>query len=137
MAPPAAARLPSAGAPFLRFGDVLVTALLDEVDDATVRTFTDELTAHIVASATRGVLIDISRLDLIDSFVARALMELTTTARLLGACVIVSGMRPAVAITLVELGVRLDGVRTALNAEQAMAALGWYQDAPCDGRRPS
>ncbi|GAA2927335.1 STAS domain-containing protein [Streptomyces enissocaesilis] len=117
----------SSGVPLLRLGDVLVTGLLDELDDKAALVFTDELTERISAEGARGVLIDISRLEIIDSFVARTLMELTTMARLLGARVIVAGMRPAVAITLVELGIELTGVRTALNAEQGMAALGWHQ----------
>ncbi|MFJ2740971.1 STAS domain-containing protein [Streptomyces sp. NPDC087440] len=115
------------GVPILRLGDVLVTGLLNELDDKSALAFTDELTERIVADAARGVLIDISRLELIDSFVARTLMELTTTARLLGARVIVAGMRPAVAITLVELGLRLTGVETALNAEAGLVALGWQR----------
>ncbi|OKK03835.1 anti-anti-sigma factor [Streptomyces sp. CB03234] len=120
-----------AGVPILRLGDVLVTGLLNELDDKSAIAFTDELTQRIVADRARGVLIDISRLELIDSFVARTLMELTTTARLLGARVVVAGMRPAVSITLVELGLSLTGVETALNAEQGMTALGWYR-----ARRP-
>ncbi|MGK5531992.1 STAS domain-containing protein [Streptomyces sp. URMC 129] len=116
-----------ASVPILRLGDVLVTGLLDELDDKSAMAFLDELTERIAADAATGVLIDISRLELIDSFVARTLTELTTTARLLGARVIVAGMRPPVAITLVELGLRLDGVETALNAEQGMAALGWFR----------
>jgi rsbT antagonist protein RsbS len=117
----------STGVPILRLGDILVTGLLNEVDDKAAMTFTEELTGHISAEAARGVLIDISRLEIIDSFVARTLMELTTVARLLGARVIVAGMQPAVAITLVELGIQLVGVETALNTEQAMAALGWHR----------
>ncbi|WP_059009400.1 STAS domain-containing protein [Streptomyces specialis] len=116
-----------ASVPILRLGDVLVTGLLDELDDKSAMAFLDELTERIAADAATGVLIDISRLEIIDSFVARTLSELTTTARLLGARVIVAGMRPPVAITLVELGLRLDGVETALNAEQGMAALGWFR----------
>ncbi|MET9529412.1 MULTISPECIES: STAS domain-containing protein [unclassified Streptomyces] len=119
---------PTAGVPILRLGDVLVTGVLDELDDKAVRLFADELTARIAADEARGVLIDISRLELIDSFVARMLTELTTMARLLGARVIVAGMRPPVAITLVELGLQLAGVETALNAEQGMASLGWHQN---------
>ncbi|MER7660868.1 MULTISPECIES: STAS domain-containing protein [unclassified Streptomyces] len=115
----------TAGVPVLRLGDVLVTGLLNELDDKAAIDFTDELTERIVADRATGVLIDISRLEIIDSFVARTLMELTTTASLLGARVVVAGMRPAVAITLVELGLQLDGVETALNAEQGLAALGW------------
>ncbi|MFI0220924.1 STAS domain-containing protein [Streptomyces lydicus] len=120
---------PSNGVPILRLGDVLVTGLLNELDDKSAVAFTDELTTRISTDGARGVLVDISRLEIIDSFVARTLMELTTMARLLGARVIVAGMRPPVAITLVELGLQLDGVETALNAELGMAALGWYQSA--------
>ncbi|WP_329114304.1 STAS domain-containing protein [Streptomyces sp. NBC_01465] len=116
-----------AGVPILRLGDVLVTGLLNELDDQSAVAFTDELTERIAADGARGVLIDISRLEIIDSFVARTLMELTTMARLLGARVIVAGMRPPVAITLVELGLQLTGVETALNAEQALTALGWQR----------
>lgn len=115
------------GVPILRLGDVLVTGLLNELDDRAAIAFTEELTARISAEGARGVLIDISRLEIIDSFVARTLMELTTVSRLLGARVIVAGMRPPVAITLVELGIELVGVETALNPEQGLAALGWRQ----------
>ncbi|MFF5567552.1 STAS domain-containing protein [Streptomyces sp. NPDC012623] len=118
------------GVPILRLGDVLVTGLLNELDDKSAIAFSEELTARITGDGVRGVLIDISRLEIIDSFVARTLMELTTMARLLGARVIVSGMRPPVAITLVELGLQLTGVETALNAERGMAALGWRQSSP-------
>ncbi|GAA2513108.1 STAS domain-containing protein [Streptomyces gobitricini] len=115
------------GVPILRLGDVLVTGLLNELDDQSAVAFTDELTERITGDRARGVLIDISRLEIIDSFVARTLMELTTMSRLLGARVIVAGMRPAVAITLVELGLQLTGVETALNAEQGLTALGWHR----------
>ncbi|SFK86096.1 STAS domain-containing protein [Streptomyces pini] len=112
--------------PILRLGDVLVTGLINELDDKTATVFADELTERIAAERATGVLIDISRLEIIDSFVARTLTELSTMARLLGARVIVAGMRPPVAITLVELGLQLTGVETALNAEQGMTALGWH-----------
>ncbi|OEJ28431.1 anti-anti-sigma factor [Streptomyces agglomeratus] len=118
---------PSTGVPILRLGDVLLTGLLNELDDKAALAFTHELTERVSADGARGVLIDISRLEIIDSFVARTLMELTMMARLLGARVIVAGMRPPVAITLVELGIELVGVETALNAEQGMAVLGWHQ----------
>lgn len=120
---------PSAGVPILQLGDVLVSGLLNELDDKSAMAFTGELTETISSTGARGVLIDISRLELIDSFVARMLMQLTTTARLLGARVIVAGMRPPVAITLVELGIELSGVETALNAEQGLTALGWRRAA--------
>lgn len=121
--------------PILRFGDVLVTGLLNELDDKAAVAFTEELTERIVNDRARAILIDISRLEIIDSFVARTLMELTTTARLLGARVIVAGMRPAVAITLVELGLQLSGVETTLNAEQGMIALGWQPARSPKGSR--
>ncbi|MFI0259599.1 STAS domain-containing protein [Streptomyces sp. NPDC017056] len=121
------------GIPILRLGDVLVTGLLNELDDATVVAFTEELTTRITTDRARGVLIDISRLEIIDSFVARTLMELTTMARLLGARVIVAGMRPPVALTLAELGLSLTGVETALNAEHGMVALGWHRSSRSSG----
>ncbi|MFJ6699748.1 STAS domain-containing protein [Streptomyces sp. NPDC091272] len=124
------------GVPILRLGDVLVTGVLNELDDKSAVAFADELTARIVSDSANGVLIDISRLEIIDSFVARMLMELTTMARLLGARVIVAGMRPAVAITLVELGLRLTGVETALNAEQGLVALGWQRMPQRPGEAP-
>ncbi|GAA2591366.1 STAS domain-containing protein [Streptomyces tubercidicus] len=123
----------SGSVPILRLGDVLVTGLLNELDDKTAVAFTEELTSRISSDRARGVLIDISRLEIVDSFVARTLMELTTMARLLGARVIVAGMRPPVAITLVELGLQLTGVETALNAEQGMAAMGWRQSPQPSG----
>ncbi|MFF4299644.1 STAS domain-containing protein [Streptomyces vinaceus] len=118
---------PAFTVPILRLGNVLVTSLLNELDDKGAVAFSQELTERIAGEGARGVLIDISRLEIIDSFVARTLMEVTTMARLLGARVIVAGMRPPVAITLVELGLELDGVETAVHAEQGMTALGWHQ----------
>lgn len=120
----------TAGVPIIRLGDILLTGLLDDLDDKTALLFTEELTARVAADRVRGVVIDISRLEIIDSFVARVLTELAGTGKLLGAEIIVAGMRPAVAITLCGLGLGLNGVRTALNAEQAMARLGWRQTAP-------
>lgn len=115
--------------PILTLGDTLVTGLLSELDDTSAMALAEELTARIASDGARGVLIDISRVQVIDSFVARALMELSTMAQLLGARVIVSGMSPPVAVTLVELGIELTGVETALDAERGMAALGWTQDS--------
>lgn len=119
----------SAGLPILRLGDVLLSGLLSDLDDKTALAFTDELTARISNEGIRGVVIDISRLEIIDSFVARVLMQLAGTGRLLGARMVVAGMRPAVALTLTELGLQLTGVTTALNAEQAMELLGWRRPA--------
>lgn len=122
----------SAGLPILRLGDILISGLLSDLDDTTALRFTDELTTRIADEGIRGVILDISQLEIIDSFVARVLMQLAATGRLLGARMVVAGMRPAVAITLSELGLRLTGVQTALNAEQAMELLGWRrpEEAP-------
>lgn len=124
------------GLPILRLGDILLGGLLSDLDDKTALAFTDELTARIVNEGIRGVIIDISRLEIIDSFVARVLMQLAATGRLLGARMIVAGMRPAVALTLTELGLQLTGVRTALNAEQAMELLGWRRPAEAAEEAP-
>lgn len=117
---------PAAAVPILRLGDVLLTGLLVDLDDRAAAAFSTELAERIEDDSARGVLIDISRLEIIDSFAARTLMEVTAMARLMGARVIVAGMRPAVAATLVELGLELTGVETAVHAEQAMAVLGWH-----------
>ncbi|WP_447002135.1 STAS domain-containing protein [Saccharothrix isguenensis] len=126
----------SAGVPVIRLGDILLTGLLDDIDDRTALRFTEELTERIAGVGARGVVIDISRLQIIDSFVARMLTEAAAAGRLLGARMIVAGMRPAVAITLCGLGLSLTGVETALNAERALAALGW-QRAPARDERGS
>ncbi|MEU7790137.1 STAS domain-containing protein [Amycolatopsis sp. NPDC049159] len=126
----------NAGLPILKLGDILLGGLLSDLDDKTALAFTDELTARIADEGIRGVIIDISRLEVVDSFVARVLMQLAGTGRLLGARMIVAGMRPAVALTLTELGLQLTGVRTALNAEQAMELLGWRRPAEAAEEAP-
>ncbi|WHT23287.1 STAS domain-containing protein [Crossiella sp. CA-258035] len=118
---------PRSSVPILRLGDILLTGLLEDLDDTAALRFTGELTDRIAAEGIRGVVIDISRLELLDSFAARLLIELAGTGRLLGARMIVAGMRPAVAITLSELGLQLTGVETALDAEAAMVRLGWQR----------
>lgn len=109
--------------PILRIGDCLIASVQSEFDDDTALAFADELAERITAERAKGLLLDISKLELVDSFIARLLVEITSIGRLLGARVVVAGMRPPVAITLVDLGLPLPGVETALTVEQAMAKL--------------
>lgn len=109
--------------PILRIGRLLLAGLPSELDDKTAERFGQELAERLVADRARGVLLDISKLEIMDSYAARMLTEIAATARLLGARVVVAGMQPAVAITLVELGLELPGVGTAMSAEHALQLL--------------
>jgi rsbT antagonist protein RsbS len=109
--------------PILKMGEFLLVTVQVEMHDRLVMTLQDELTQQIVRHRARGVLIDISALEIVDSFIGRALGNIASMARILDAETVVVGMRPAVAITLVELGLGLEGVRTALNAEKGMALI--------------
>ena len=109
--------------PILKMGRfLLVTVQVDMHDDLAVA-LQDDLTQRIVASQARGVLIDISALDIVDSFIGRMLGNIAGMARVLDAQTVVVGMQPSVAITLVELGLSLPGIRTALNIERGMDLL--------------
>ena len=109
--------------PILRMGrTLLVTVQVDMHDQLAVRLL-DDLTAMITKNRARGVLIDISALDIVDSFIGRMIADIAATARILDAQTVVVGMQPAVAITLVELGMALPGVRTALDVERGMELL--------------
>ena len=109
--------------PVLRMGKhLLVTVQVDMHDELAVRLL-DDLTTQIAETGARGVLIDISALDMVDSFIGRMLSDIARTSRVLDAQTVVVGMQPAVAITLVELGMSLAGVRTALDVERGMEVL--------------
>ncbi|KAB1140101.1 STAS domain-containing protein [Streptomyces luteolifulvus] len=109
--------------PVMRIGDTLLVALQGDLDDTTVIRIEDQLTREIARSAATGMLIDVSRLSVVDSFIARVLARIVAMVRLLGAQAAVVGIQPAVAITLVELGVPMGHLDTALNAEQGLALL--------------
>ena len=106
--------------PILKMADCLIVTIQVDMHDRMAMTLQDDLTNRIVATHARGVLIDISALEIVDSFIGRMLGTIASVARVLDACTIVVGMRPAVAITLVELGLALPGVRTALDVERGM-----------------
>lgn len=109
--------------PILQMDEFLLVTIQVDMHDQLALTLQDDLTAHIVKVRARGVLIDISALEIVDSFIGRMLSTIAAMARGLDAETVVVGMQPAVAITLVELGLSLTGVRTALNVAQGMAFL--------------
>jgi rsbT antagonist protein RsbS len=109
--------------PILKMGEFLLVTIQVDMHDRLALTLQDDLTAQIVKHHARGVLIDISTLEMVDSFIGRMLGSIAGMARLLDAQTVVVGMQPSVAITLVELGLSLQGIRTALDVEKGMAAL--------------
>jgi rsbT antagonist protein RsbS len=109
--------------PILKMGDFLLVTIQVDMHDRLALTLQDELTGRIVTARARGVLIDISALEVVDSFIGRMLANIASMARVLDAETVVVGMQPAVAITLVELGLSLPGVRTALNVDKGMELL--------------
>jgi rsbT antagonist protein RsbS len=109
--------------PILRMGSFLLVTIQVDMHDRLVTALQDDLTSKIAESESHGVLIDISSLDMVDSFIGRMIGNIAAMARILDAETVVVGMQPAVAITLVELGLSLEGVRTALNVEKGMDLL--------------
>jgi rsbT antagonist protein RsbS len=109
--------------PILKLGSFLLVTIQVDMHDRLAMQLQDDLTARIVATRARGVLIDISTLEIVDSFIGRMISNIAAMARVLDAETVVVGMQPAVAITLVELGLSLEGVRTALNVDKGMLLL--------------
>jgi rsbT antagonist protein RsbS len=109
--------------PILRMGEFLLITVQVDMHDRLAMTLQDDLSAQIVKYSSRGVLIDISALEVVDSFIGRMLGSIASISRVLDAETVVVGMQPAVAITLVELGMSLTGIRTALSVERGMEIL--------------
>jgi len=109
--------------PILRMGGFLLVTIQVDVHDQLANRLQEELTATIADTGARGVLIEISSLEMVDSFIGRVLGNIAEMSRLLSARTVLVGMRPAVAITLVELGISLSGVLTALDVDRGMAML--------------
>ena len=109
--------------PILKMGRFLLVTVQVDMHDQLALQLQDDLTARIVASKARGVLIDISSLEVVDSFIGRMISNIAAMAKVLDAETVVVGIQPAVAITLIELGLELKGVHTALNVEKGMSLL--------------
>jgi rsbT antagonist protein RsbS len=109
--------------PILKMGEFLLVTIQIDMHDRLALTLQDDLTGQIVKHRSHGVLIDISALEIVDSFIGRMLASIASMAHLLDAETVVVGMQPAVAITLVELGLPMRGIRTALDVEKGMTAL--------------
>ena len=109
--------------PILKMGSLLLVSIQVDMHDRLALQLQDDLTTRIADTSARGVLIDISSLEMVDSFIGRMLSNIAAMSRVLDAETVVVGMRPAVAMTLVELGLSLAGVRTALNIERGMELL--------------
>jgi rsbT antagonist protein RsbS len=109
--------------PILKLGEFLLVSIQVDMHDQLAISLQDDLTEKIVATGAKGVLIDISALDIVDSFIGRMLGNIAGMSRILDAATVVVGMQPSVAITLVELGLSLPGIRTALNIDRGMELL--------------
>ncbi|WP_433604399.1 STAS domain-containing protein [Dactylosporangium sp. CA-139114] len=109
--------------PVLKIGDILLVSIQIDLDDQSAMQLQEDLSDRIVETGAHGVVIDISALEIVDSFIGRMLSTIAAVSRVLDAETVVVGMRPAVAITLVELGLSLNGVRTALNVDKALEIL--------------
>jgi rsbT antagonist protein RsbS len=120
--------------PILRMGEFLLVTIQVDMHDQLALKLQDDLSTAILKNASKGVLIDISTLEMVDSFIGRMVADISGISRILGAETVLVGMQPAVAITLVELGLSLPGVATALNVERGMALLRRRIDGSDEGQ---
>jgi rsbT antagonist protein RsbS len=118
--------------PILKMGPFLLATIQVDMHDRLAMALQDDLTTRVVKDRARGVLIDISSLEMVDSFIGRMLANVAAMTRVLGAETVVVGMRPAVAITIVELGLSLANVRTALNVDKGMEVLLSQSETPAE-----
>lgn len=109
--------------PILKLRDCLIVSIQWELDDRTALEFQEDLLAKLHETSARGVVIDLTPIDFIDSFIAKVLGDIISMTGLMGAKVVITGIQPAVAITLIELGIRLEGVMTALDLENGLDKL--------------
>jgi rsbT antagonist protein RsbS len=123
--------------PILRIGNLLLVTIQVDMHDRLALQLQDDLTSRISATGARGVLLDISSLEIVDSFIGRMISNIAAMARVLDAETVVVGMQPAVAITLVELGLSLPGVRTALDIDKGMSLLSAYTSTDRDRLEPA
>ena len=114
--------------PILKVGACLLVTIQVDMHDELAMSLQEDLTSQIAKYGSRGVLIDISSLEIVDSFIGRMLANIAAMSRVLDAQTVLTGMQPAVAITLVELGMALPGIKTALNVERGMELLQEYMD---------
>jgi rsbT antagonist protein RsbS len=121
--------------PIMRLGSNLLVSLQGDLDDAAVLQLEEHITREVVRTHAKGTLIDVGGLSVVDSFIARVIARVASMVKLLGSEAVVVGIQPAVAITLVELGVRMDHVHTALNAGRGMELLTQLQRSNQNGIR--
>jgi rsbT antagonist protein RsbS len=119
----------------LRKGDYIIASIQSDLSDTEVRALRDDLIERVGRFRARGIVVDVSALDVIDSFIARALRSITVAARLRGARTVIVGIQPDVAVAMVQFRLNLEPLRTALGLDEALALLDtWMDRKPADGR---
>lgn len=121
--------------PILKIGDVLIASIQTTLHDSSAVQFKDDLLQRIFETRARGLIVDLTAVEVVDSFIARLISDIASMAGLMGTRVVITGLQPAVAITLVELGLELPQVLTALNLEKSLAALQRQVEESGDGAR--